>query len=111
MKLIIFITLILVLSSASLGLEFFSTASVETYRTDLNTTMISPSIFFQLGRFEGYGFWDRYLNDEGFYHGEFMLAYTPFRAKYINRFSIIAESRWDKYAKDENSVGIRIKLW
>ena len=91
--------------------EVFSTASVETFRTDLHTTMVSPNLYFKLWRIEGYGFIDRYLEDPEFYHGEFMLTFQPLTVQPLDRISIIVERRWDKFADDENSYGIRIKLW
>lgn len=91
--------------------DFFSTAYVETYRTDLGTTMVSPNLYFKYGKLEGYGFIDRYMTDEAFYHGEFQLAFSPFSRKYFDRIAVISESRWDKYAKQENSLGLRFKLW
>ncbi len=102
---------LIVLSSTIFSLDIFSTASVETYRTDLETTMISPNVFIQAGPFELYGFYDRYFEEPQFYHGELMIAYTPFNQKPLSRFSIIAEQRWDKFAEDESSIGFRIKLW
>ncbi|NQS98366.1 MAG: hypothetical protein HQ591_07930 [candidate division Zixibacteria bacterium] len=111
MKKLIAITFILALFTSASAVDFFSTAYVETYRTDSNTTMVSPNVFFQLGRLEGYGFIDRYLGDQGFYHGEFLLAFQPFTTKYFDRFSIITESRWDKSIANEHSLGIRVKLW
>lgn len=102
---------LLVLWTQSHAVEFFSTASVETFRTDLNTTMVSPNLYFKLWRVEGYGFIDRYFEDPKFYHGEFMLAFQPLTMKPFDRVSIIAERRWDKFADDENSYGIRIRLW
>lgn len=111
MKLILLAFLIFGFAVSAPAIDFFSTAYVETYRTDLNTTMVSPNLYFTLGRLEGYGFIDRYLKDPRFYHGEFMLAFTPFSGRYLDRISIIAERRWDKFAPDENSCGIRVKLW
>ncbi len=111
MKKIVFIFLIIVLCSPAYAGEFFSTMYIETYRTNLGTTMVSPNIYFTWGKFDGYGFIDRYFTTEAFYHGEFMLAFTPFDGKYLSRISLISESRWDKYAEQENSIGFRIKLW
>lgn len=102
---------LLLLTPTIFALDFFSTASVETYRTNLNTTLISPNIYFKIWRIEGYGFYDRYLEEPQFYHGEFMLTFQPLTAKPYDRFSIIAEQRWDKFADDESSIGIKIKLW
>jgi hypothetical protein len=73
--------------------------------------MVSPNIYFKLGRLEGYGFCDQYFEPPKFYHAEFMLTFTPFKTKYLDRISIIAERRWDKSARDENSLGLRLKLW
>lgn|GEM_PF-1557085 len=105
--------LLLVFSSTitASGADFFSTGHLEIYRTDWGQTLVSPNIIFSAGKFDGYAFWDRYLTDEGFYHGEFMLAFSPFRQNYWNKLSVISESRWDKYAKQENSIGLRIKIW
>ena len=101
----------LLLSSSVLAIDLFSAASVETYRTDLKTTLVSPNILITAGPFELYGFYDRYLEEPQFYHGELMIAYTPFKQKPLDKFSIIAEQRWDKFADDESSIGIRLKLW
>ena len=111
MKRLIAITFILTLLTTASAVDFFSTAYVEAYRTDSNTTMVSPNFFFKLGRLEGYGFIDRYLDNEGFYHGEFLLTFQPFTTKYFDHFSIITESRWDKSIANEHSLGIRVKLW
>ncbi|MBC8278920.1 MAG: hypothetical protein H8E46_11855 [FCB group bacterium] len=111
MKTIFILTVILLMTSSAFALDFFSTASVETFQTDNGETLISPNIFFTAGKFDGYGFWDRYLTDEAFYHGEVMLAYTPFEGKYLGKVSIISETRWDKYVDTENSIGLRVKLW
>jgi len=110
-NMLLFSMLALSIVITTLGADFFSTATVETYRTDLGTTMVSPNLYFKYGCFEGYGFIDRYITEDAFYHGEFQLAYTPFKSFLVDRVAIIAESRWDKYAKDENSVGLRVKLW
>ena len=111
MKTAILLALVLVAVEIAGAVDFFSTASVEIYRTHWGENLISPNIYFKAGKFDGYGFWDRYFTNEGFYHGEFMLAFTPFQGKYWDRLSVISESRWDKYSKQENSVGIRIRLW
>jgi hypothetical protein len=110
-KNILVIVTSLILTTSSFPLDFFSTAYVETYRTDLQTTMMSPNLYFKLGKLEGYGFLDRYFDESKFYHAEFQLSYTPLNKKYWDRFSIIAEKRWDKFAKDENSIGIKVKIW
>ena len=93
------------------ALDFYACSYIETYRTDLETTMASPNLYFKIGGVEGYGFIDRYFEDPRFYHGEFMLAFTPFKGAYLNRFSIIFERRWDKFAPDENSFGFRLKIF
>ena len=111
MKNAITLIFVLALTLTASAVDFFSTGHVEIYRTDLGQTLVSPNIVFTAGKFDGYAFWDRYFTDEGFYHGEFMLAFTPFQQKHWNKLSIISESRWDKYAKQENSIGVRIKLW
>jgi hypothetical protein len=77
MKSIIPFILILILIPSAQGIEFFSTANVENYRTDLGTTLVSPNLYFKFGRLEGYGFYDRYLEEPQFYHGEFQLIFTP----------------------------------
>ena len=111
MKILLTLVFILMIASTSFAFDFFSTASLETFQTDNGETLVSPNIFFTAGKFDGYAFWDRYLTDAGFYHGEFMLAYTPFDSKYLSKISIISETRWDKYVDTENSIGLRLKLW
>lgn len=111
MKRLITLVFILMAASASFALDFFSTANVEAFQTDNGESLVSPNIFFTTGKFDGYAFWDRYLTDAGFYHGEFLVAYTPFESKYLGKISIISETRWDKYADTENSIGLRVKLW
>jgi hypothetical protein len=108
---ILLIIFILSLPTLSFPLDFFSTAYIETYRTDLQTTMVSPNLYFKLGKLEGYGFIDRYFDSSEFYHAEFQLSFTPINKKQWDRFSIIAEKRWDKFAKDENSIGVKVKIW
>ncbi|MBL7191890.1 hypothetical protein ISS30_09345 [bacterium] len=108
---VIVLAAVLMFVNPAESLDFFSTCYVETYRTDLGTNLISPNIYFQAGSFDGYGFWDYYLNDPNFFHGEFMLAYTPLKKGLFNRVSVISEFRWDRYAKDEKSIGLRFKIW
>ncbi len=92
--------------------DFFSTAYVETFRIDTyESFMVSPNLFIQYGRFELYGFIDRYTDNIAFYHGELLLSFQPLTIRPFDRVSIIAERRWDKFAVDENSYGLRIKIW
>lgn len=111
MKFLFIILTIIIIVPSAMAIDFYTTSYIETYRTDLNTTMLSPNLYFKLGKVEGYGFLDRYIDEPRFYHGEFMLAYTPFDTKYLDRLSIIYERRWDKFAPDEHSYGVRLKLW
>ena len=110
-KTIISVFILLLITIPALSLDFFSTASVETFYTEQEKAMVSPNIFFTAGKFDGYGFLDRYLDEFGFYYGEFLLGYTPFEQKYWNKISFVTETRWAKAAKPENSIGLRIKLW
>ena len=109
-RLIISILLFLILNTV-FAADFYAVSYLETYRTDLNTTMVSPNIFFKYGRLDGFAFYDRYVEDPQFYHSELMLAYTPFTGKYLDKFSFIYESRWDKFANSETSFGVRFKLF
>lgn len=110
-KNILLVIIVILFTFVSAGaLDFFSTCTVETYRTDLETTLVSPNIIFQVGRFDGYGFWDYYLEDK-YYHCEFMLGYTPLTNKPFDRISIITEFRWDESVGNEKSIGLRFKIW
>lgn len=101
-----------IVMNAAFSADFFSTAYVETYRIDTyNSYMVSPNIFLKYGRFEAYGFIDRYTDETAFFHGELLLAFQPLTIKPLDRISIIAERRWDKFAADENSYGLRIRIW
>jgi len=103
--------LVILMISGGYAAEFYAVSHLETYRTDLNTTLVSPNIFFKYGKLEGYGFYDRYLEDPQFYHSEVMLAYSPFTGKYLEKISIISETRWDKFANTETSFGLRLKIF
>ena len=111
MKLLVILLLLLTVSPL-FAAELFTTATIETYRvTSYDSYMVSPNLFIQYGRFEVYGFVDRYFDESEFYHGELMLAFQPLSGKIWERFSIIAERRWDKFARDENSFGLRVRIW
>ena len=110
-RLFVSILILIIFTTGAGAVDFFSTAYLETYRIDLNNYMVSPNLYFKLGRFEGYGFIDRYLEGEEFYHGELMFAFQPLTMKPLDRISIIAERRWDKYAPSENSFGLRFRIW
>ena len=110
-KLMVTVFLILTIAGGTIAAEFFSTAYLETFRVDPNNYMLSPNIFVKYGRLEGYGFIDKYTMYDKFYHGEFMVAFQPLTIKPLDRISVIAERRWDKYSKDENSIGLRLKIW
>jgi hypothetical protein len=105
------IVLVLVLASSICAEDLFTTASIETYRTDLGTTMISPNVYCQYGRFEIYGFIDQYFEEPKFYHGELMFTYQLSTTKHFDRVYLIAEQRWDRFAENESSIGLKFKLW
>ena len=112
MKRILFILiLLLIIINAGIAADFYAVSYLESYRTDLNTTLLSPNIFVKYGKLEGYAFYDRYMEDPQFYHSEVMLAYSPFTGKYLEKISIISETRWDKFADSETSFGVRLKLF
>ena len=111
-SILFFIVTILALPLSLYAADFFSSAYLESYRIDTyDSYMLSPNLLVRYGRFEAYGFIDRYFHRSSFYHGELLLAFQPLTMKPFDRLSLIAERRWDKYAVNENSYGIRLKIW
>jgi len=62
-KLLLLLTVlfILTISNLSYSTELITYSYIESYKTNLNTAMISPNVYFNYGILEGFGFCDIYI--------------------------------------------------